>query len=332
MHSRAGYGRNVLIGFVTKSDPESPRGLANIATALKALVPNVVYLLHTSETAENYNRLKAWIGQQQDLETVAVSETPLLELPDATDYFKLYEVLVYELKRIETNHRYAHFHMVSGLPQARIIFALCIDAGLPRSATLYEVNTPPGQTMPSSREGWRQRLEDWPISIFADLRQLYDERTTEKRLELMLPNCTAYLDGVRLDLRQRRRFVLLLLLAARKQFGEGRDTLTKEFLRKTLFRNVANEEQRIPEAIRQVNQLSEKISRDNLRLIIPPELGKTRGGEYQLNNALGYRGEAIKLPPFRQLRQFLVETFQDHIEELADLLPGLELDKTTSNM
>jgi len=59
--------QDVLVGFVTPSDPGTDRGPANIITVAKAKLPQALYLFHTHDTQANVEALKNWIQSDPDL-------------------------------------------------------------------------------------------------------------------------------------------------------------------------------------------------------------------------------------------------------------------------
>ncbi|HID11463.1 MAG TPA: hypothetical protein EYP17_09220, partial [Candidatus Latescibacteria bacterium] len=85
---------DVLIGFVTTSDPESPEGPAQIVTAAKALEPDYIHLLYTPLTEPNWEKTRQFLAndpQLQEAGTKIVSHK--LDLPDARDYEHLKELI-----------------------------------------------------------------------------------------------------------------------------------------------------------------------------------------------------------------------------------------------
>lgn len=324
--------KSVLVGFVTKSDPSSQRGLASVATALMALAPNVAYLLYTKQTKPNYVRLRKWIREQPELANVSVPCTEPLPISDPTDYEQLSKHLAAKLSNIEEKHPTADFHLVSGLPQARIIFALCLKSRI-LQGTLYEVNPPSADTAQShNRQKWiqllKQRLEKWPPEIFEWFAQEEEKRWGNVRLELQLPEPRVFLDGIARPLRRRgsletpRGFLILLLLAARKRYGGGSDTLSKRFLNTLVFQG-ANDGKGVLETIQRLNNwLSERkhikgtrgFRHGNACLI--EMLGK---GEYRLADAF----KRTRLPSPDSLRTFFERVFPDYLDHLRQEFPKL---------
>ena len=318
---------DVLIGFVTTHDPVHPKGgPGNLLTALKALEPDFAYLLYTEQTASNREALKAHMAEDPRLRRTEVPERPPLPLDDVTDYGRLADLLPEQLREIRLRHLGARFHLVSGLSQVRLIFALSLSAGV-LDGTLWEVNPPdPRELWPADREGYRRRLEPVDVGIFHRFRELARRLAQRVRLRIDLELETAELDGQRLDLRsksaQPRTFQLLTLLAARKVYGRGQDSLTKQQLIRWLYSDVyrLNAQVNVPRAVRSINAQARRLSRADAPLA---ELIATegRGGRYRLTDALEPAEDAIE---FRgDLRQYLQERVQLSPSEIEDLFPDL---------
>jgi hypothetical protein len=245
--------QDVLVGFVTPSDPGTDRGPANIITVAKAKLPQALYLFHTHDTQANVEALKNWIQSDPDLAKAKV-ETISLDLPDPTNYEKLASLLKEELKKLSKKHPGAQFHLVSGLPQVRIIFALCLYAQI-LPGTLWEVKSPPParafQPPPPQKldkNECEKRLERWPTSIFEDFRDLLLKRLLAIRLRINVKTEQAWLDDELLDLRpsthrrgeagpgRPRTFQTLVLLAAKKRYGGGNDEVPKKLILQTAYR------------------------------------------------------------------------------------------------
>ena len=321
--------RDVLIGFVTTSDPGSERGPANIITVAKAKLPQVIYLFYTDITEANCAALHEWFMADQELAGVEVREFKL-DLPDVTDYERLATLLPEGLKKISKNHPGAHFHLVSGLAQARIILALCLHSQLLRG-TLWEVN-PPKLPKPRpykaplpqalDRHACEQRLERWPTAIFDAFRREFLERYKAIRLRIDLPAQQAWLDANhRLDLRaaaprrgeggrpQSRTFGLLTLLAAKKLYGGGDDIVPKSLIKATAYsdQRKTNASINIRRAIHSINRQARRLTEGASKPLDPLIVDVKRGGRpigcYRLTNRLNPPDETIKF--IGDLRQFL---------------------------
>jgi len=319
--------RDVLIGFVTTSDPGSERGPANIITVAKAKLPQVIYLLYTDTTQANRDALHEWLRADRELAEVEVRDLKL-DLPDVTDYGRLATLLPEELKKISKSHPGAHFHLVSGLAQARIIFALCLHSQL-LTGTLWEVNPPePPKPRPYKapppreldRQACEQRLERWPTAIFDAFREKFLERYRAIRLRIDLPARQAWLDNRRLDLRaaaprrgegdtpQPRTFGLLVLLAAKKLYGGGDDIVPKALIKETAYSDQkAHAPINIRRAIHSINRQARRLTEGAAKPLDPLIVDVKRGGRpigcYRLTNRLNPPDETIEF--VGDLRQFL---------------------------
>lgn len=333
--------QDVLIGFVTTSDPGSEPGPANIITVAKAKLPQVICLLYTDTTQANYVALCEWLKADRDLAGAKVREFKL-DLPDVTDYERLATLLPEELKRISKNHPGAHFHLVSGLAQARIIFALCLHSQL-LTGTLWEVNPPeppkprPYKVPPPQeldRRACEQRLEPWPTAIFDAFREELIKRYKAIRLRIDLLTKQAWLDDRQLDLRaatprgggspQHRTFRTLVLLAAKKLYGGGDDIVPKRLIKATAYsdQSEVNASINIRRAIyslnRQARRLTEKASKPLDPLIVDVKRGGRPIGCYRLTNHLNPPEETIEF--VGNLRQSLSEM---RISNLRAIFPFL---------
>lgn len=322
--------QDVLIGFVTTSDPGTDRGPASIITVAKAKLPQVIYLLYTDATRANRDALLEWFRADSELANLAVPDWPKLDLPDVTDYEKLAALLSEELKKISKNHPGAHFHLVSGLPQARLIFALCLNARL-LSGTLWEVNPPeppkPRPPLPPQgldKEACEQRLERWPTAIFDAFRSMFVERYKAVRLRLNLQTEQAWLDdrllGLRASARPRserelvamftseegrdirpRTFQTLVLLAAKKRYGLGDDRVPKPLISQTAYsdQREAHAAVNIRRALGSINRQARRITELTGRAPLDPLiLDVKRGGRpigiYRLTDKLNPPDETIE--------------------------------------
>jgi len=312
--------KDVLVGFVTTSDPATERGPANIITVAKAELPQVLYLLYTKETEENLKALIEWIKFDEELAKAQVNPI-LLDLPDPTNYETLSFLFHEKLKEIGEKHRGVYFHLVSGLPQARIAFALCLYA-LPRiKGMLWEVNPPrPSPTRPYQapppkkleRDKCKGRLERWPISIFEEFRKILLEEIATIRLEINLNTEQALLDGERLDLRPstRRRgeagpvrprtFQTLVLLAAKKRYGAGNDEVPKKLILQTAYSDQTerNAAVNIRRALDSLNRQARRITQASKRTPLDPFIidvvrGNRLIGVYRLTHKLDPADETI---------------------------------------
>lgn len=310
--------QDVLIGFVTPSDPGTDRGPANIITVAKAQLPQVLYLLHTHTTQANLEALKDWIQSDPELSQAKV-EPILLDLPDPTKYEELAFLLREELKKLSKKHPGAHFHLVSGLPQVRIVFALCLYAQI-LPGTLWEVN-PPGppqaRTPPPpqklDKNECKNRLERWPTSIFEDFRNILLEKIQAIRLRIDLKTEQAWLDGELLDLRPstRRRgepgpvwprtFQTLVLLAAKKRYGAGNAEVPKKLILQTAYRGQSerNAAVNIRRALDSLNRQARRITAASKRIPLDPLIidvvrGNRLIGVYRLTQKLDPADETIE--------------------------------------
>lgn len=339
--------QDVLIGFVTTSDPASERGPANIFTVAKAYRPQVAYFLHTRETKPNFQSLCEWFAQDPDLrETMIVNEDWLcLDLPDITDYGKLAELLPPVLEDIGRRHPGANFHLVSGLPQVRIVFALSVFAQcLPGAAKLWEV-VPPVTSRPSafvappfqplSAEECAKRLKVWPTAIFGYFDGLLHERYQRFRLTINVRTEQAWLDNALLDLRARppkkgepgvprpRTFQLLLLLAAKKRYGGGEDMVTKALVKRLLYNDQHYANVNIPRALESLNRQAARLTEKSARGPLP-HLVEMKRGVYRLTGRLAPAAETIHFVGGPELlREYLRNKVGIREPEMRSLFPGL---------
>lgn len=223
----------VLIAFVTPSEPGSDRGPASIPTLAKAKSPDFIYLIHTESTADNVEHVEEWIAYDPDLhaETVPI----LVDLDDdPTDYERLKNTLPRLLAEIYMNHMGAQFHLVSGLVQVRMIFALSLFAAIVPGATIWEVNPPkrlrrndqrPAPSIPTPQildaKEAEARLESMDTSLFSYFQKLYEDRHKKARLIFYLDANIITLDGKSLGLRGGNTFRATLLLACKSVYGGG---------------------------------------------------------------------------------------------------------------
>lgn len=338
--------QDVLIGFVTTSDPGSDRGPANIITVAKAKLPQVIYLLYTDATQANRDSLLKWLKADRELANLTVPDWPKLDLPDVTDYEKLATLLPEEVKKISKQHAGAHFHLVSGLAQARIIFALCLHARL-LMGTLWEVN-PPEPSVPRpykapppqqlDKLACERRLERWPTAIFDAFRNMLLERYKAIRLYLDLRTEQAWLDRSPMDLRAatRRRgeagdvrprtFRTLVLLAAKKRYGLDDDRIPKALIFKTAYYgqdkpSAAVNIRRALESInRQARRLTERAARPLDPLILDVKRGGRPAGIYRLTDKLNPPDETIEF--VGDVRVYLQEMGVSR-SDLSSLFPDL---------
>ena len=314
--------QDVLIGFVTTSDPGTDRGPANIITVAKAKLPQVIYLLYTNTTKANYKALLEWLKHDPELARLTVQECKL-DLPDVTDYEKLATLLPDEVKKISKQHAGAHFHLVSGLAQARIIFALCLHARL-LTGTLWEVN-PPEPPVPRpykaplpqklDKSACERRLERWPTAIFDTFRNMLLERYKAIRLRIDLRTEQVWMDGSPMDLRaatkrrgepggsRPRTFQTLVLLAAKKLYGLGNDQVPKTLIFRTAYAdqaesNASNAAVNIRRALESINRQARRLTERSERPLDPLILDVKRGGRpigiYRLTDRLNPPDETIE--------------------------------------
>lgn len=337
------FVQDVLIGFVTTSDPASERGPANIFTVAKAYRPQVAYLLHTQETKANFQSLCEWFAQDPELrDTKIVNDDRLcLDLPDITDYGKLAELLPPVLEEIGRRHPGANFHLVSGLPQVRIVFALCILAHCLPGAKLWEV-VPPVTPRPSafvappfqplSAEECAKRLKGWPTAMFDYFNRLYDQYYQHFRLRIDVCKEEAKLDGHLMDLRARRgwaspsrprTFQFLVLLAAKKRYGGGDDTVTKKLILRAIYTGLKNAEMSLLHALEGLNKQAARLTAKSERGALVP-LVEINRGIYRLTEGLAPAWETIDFMGGPEvLREYLRNKIGIQESEIARLFPRL---------
>ena len=316
------FVQDVLIGFVTNHDPVSPRGLANIVTAAKALTPQVVYLLYTEQTEDNYKKTKRWLESEFRSSGVDIPDRRPLSLADVTHYGELAQVMRDELSSIAQNHPGAHFHLVSGLCQARIVFALCLFARI-IDGTLWEVN-PPASPDKTDKESCQMRLERWPVAIFHGFSEILRHWFDQVRLSIDLTAKQARIDGQLLALRSRyaqkglgsRTFQTLVVLAAKKKYGAGDEFVTGKFLGGTIYQDVRNPYVSIHQAMATLNAQAAELSQSSKRL--SPLVIKEKGG-YKLTDELNPPAGTIEF--IGSLREYLQGLGMKAIDKLFPALP-----------
>ena len=276
---------NVLIGFVTFSDPESSRGPGQCVTAAIALLPKAVHLLYTDSTRENAMQTEKFlrsIFEQVGLRT----ELHKLNVRDARDYQQLASELPKILRRIRRSER-GSFHLVSGHPQVRLAMALCLNSYV-LDGNLHEVRDPtPSQPWPETREGYLARLSTVDLEIFRLFRRIGDHFREEVRLTINLEEAQASLDRKPLPFRARgghpRAFELLALTVLKALYGQD-DLVPNALLCKDKgpYADLgSNAAVAVWRAIAAINSLANRLTRDSQNPL-PELICRVRPGVYRL--------------------------------------------------
>lgn len=316
----------VLIGFVSKSDPwpegKQSEGPAQIVTAAKALTPDAIYLLHTASTINNARQTKEFLAKELPSSKIDNSKDFFLELPDPTDYQQLKVLFPAILKKISRLHPGSNFYLISGLAQARFIFALCLNS-LVLNGELIETNRPDKNCpWPDKKDDYFKRLEVLDLEFFSYFRDLFIEKYQLTRLKINLNDEEVLLDGKRFDFRKRyienRSFLILVLLSALMRYGDKNAALTKNMIAKHVYKNEGAYDVNIPRIINSINKQAAKFTAKSPnridKMIITPQ-----PGSYCLNEALSPYEETITF--IGDLKAYL--TSKVNIKEWLGLLPFL---------
>ncbi len=323
---------NVLIAFVTKSDPwpeekGKDAGPAGTVTAVKALRPEAVYLLHTNETVDNMQKTKAFLEKDIASPPRIIHEGFKLDLSDSTDYQRLKDVIPPVLRKIAGENPGKHLNLVSGLTQPRIIFALSLSASVLNGA-LWEVNPPKENPWPKDQDGYMKRMECLDLRVISYFRELAKEKSDAIRLHLNLTLEEAYLDkdkkiGIRRrgerGVEQPRSFQMLVLLAAKTCYTpEG--IISKKEINEHIYKDTESPDQNIPDAVTGINGQAKRLtSKSKLpldKLIISPA-----AGVYRLCDELRPGDEKIKFTG--DLERYLTDKLRIKKADLRDYFPGL---------
>lgn len=303
---------DVLVAFVTKHDPQSDRGPAQTVTAAKAIEPQQICLLYTDETESPCRETVDWLSRDSTLKDTPVS-LHKLDLPDARDYARLSYVLPAVLEEIRREHRGA-FYLVSGHPHVRLVMGLCLTAYV-MDGNLLDVRDPdPNDRFPNSRKGYQERVSEMDLGIFEQFRERGRRRWQNVRLNLDLSAKRAFLDNKSFDLRatppmgggepRHRTFELLVLLAAKKEYGRPDDTITKPYIVNTVYADMGYCSVNVRRAIESLNKQARRLSRKSASPLDPLvcESGYSKG-VYKLTDALKPVEETVNF--VGDLRKFL---------------------------
>jgi hypothetical protein len=285
---------NVLICFVTTSEPRTSKGLASIVTAARALAPAYIHLLFTDDTRENCKRTKEALREFATLRTTKVVEHRL-RVPDARDVVLMVEALRYRLPQIKREHR-GHFHLVSGHPAVRLAMALCISAG-EIDGVVYNVDEPANKDDVSQAK-CEARLRVMDINVLRRfLRDTVDSHA-KARLRIDLAAHQARLDGKLLELRAKTSektgerhhasFDILTTLAARRLFGSTDSTLTAAQLSQAAYGVRTGQTVDVWRRVQSLNNNAERITRrkpNPISALVVPAQARPKG-VYRLTDEL----------------------------------------------
>lgn len=292
----------VLIAFVTTNDPwsDKPGGPAQTVTAALALNPGAIHLIYTQITRNNYNRTIEYLKQCcNDI----ILYPHFLELADVTDYRQLKKLIPDTVKSIRKEHPGGNFYLVSGLPQARFIFSLCLTAQV-IDGVLIEVQRPEkDDPWPKNSSGYSKRIEELDLEFFNYFRQLFLEKYKAIRLKLDLETEEMLMDDKPFDFRaratdesitpSRRAFKLMVLLAAQKIYG-NKSFIPKAIITKHIYRDTDNPGINIPRTIAKINAQARTITKKSSRPFDSLILSD-RNGHYWLADNLSPADETIEI-------------------------------------
>jgi hypothetical protein len=244
-----------------------------------------------------------------------VPDLPPLEVADVTDYGALARSVREALEGIAARHPNAQFHLVSGLPQARLVFGLSLFAQILKGV-LWEVRDPGPDEQDLTRTTCERRLKEWPTYILVEFRELLRRRFDVPRLVLNVSLRRASLDGRSLGLRGRstraapdrrhRAFEVLAMLAARRLYGAGRAGVARRLICQTVYAGVESPEKQLSESIGRLNDKARRISMDSGRGVIR-HLVERAADEYRLTEQLGAGGEFVLFEDLASLKQLMGE-------------------------
>lgn len=294
----------VLIAFITTHDPweDEEKGPAQAITAAKALEPKFIHLLYTDSTKSNFEATREFL--EENLSHSKVFEHKL-DLTDTTDYQRLKDVLPNVLKDIRRQHPGGNFYLVSGQPQPRFIFSLCVFSQVLNGAILEVLRPDINDPWPATSEGYEKRLKELDLSFFTYFRELFLEQYKKVRLKLRIDTEEVWLDDKRLDFRARlsesekeyiqkpRTFQTMVLLAAKKLYGGNNDKISKRELKKLVYDDTMADIN-IPRAIQSINKQAAKVTKSS-SVPLNPLIIQSGGGIYQLTDRLNPAEESIEI-------------------------------------
>lgn len=309
----------VLIAFVTKSDPyrDVKMGPALTVTAALALEPDKIYLLYNSKaaditknTVDEFEKTKKFLVNDASFKkkkkiSFTCPETNVigidLELSDVTDYCELKDKLPEILYRIGLQNRGYNFSLVGGLPQARMIFALCINSGVISGELLEAPQRPDdGETWPMRPADYRARLKALDFSVFSHFQDLLRKRLGQVRLSVNPEHKVITLDKNRMNFRGKeeqapRALSFLVLLCANALYGNTGDAgLAGDFLNRYGIYTGDNRYVNVNNALKSINKLGQECTAGIQRL---DELVCSKDGIFYLSDELRPFDQKVEILP-----------------------------------
>jgi hypothetical protein len=308
---------DILIAFVSNHDPQSSRGPAQTVTAAKAIEPQHICLLYTDKTELSCQKTVDWLSRDLAFKNTLV-HTYRLDIPDARDYGRLSDVLPNVLEGIRREYR-GSFYLVSGHPHVRLVMGLCLNAYVMDGNLLDVLDPDPENPFPNGKKGYQERVLAMDLGIFEKFRERARRRWQNIRLNLDLSARRAFLDNKPFDLRatrssdggppRHRTFELLVLIAAKKRYGQPDDLITKPYIAKNIYSGIGYCGVNIRRAIDSLNRQARRLSRKSGVPLDPMICGLEQEehstGSYRMTDKLAPVEEAINFTG--DLHVFLTE-------------------------
>lgn len=288
----------VLIAYTTTSDPwrkqkdeskwifNKTNGPAQTVTAALALRPDRIYLLYTdnnpaTSTKANFETTKKFL--EEHIYGVVI-EGVRLDISEITDYNELADKLPDVLERIKLENPGKNFHLISGLPQARYFFILCLTANV-LSGELLEV--PYAKPWPNNFENgdvnsvfeeFDKRIQRIDMRIFTHFQEVYRDKFNAYRIRINIEEDMIMIDNKPWKLRSGTAcsyFVFLLVVVALKLYGPNK-ILIKELQTKIYRTDTASNAWRAQQMInKKIFTLTSKSALPIKEFIIKNEMGYT---------------------------------------------------------
>lgn len=283
---------NILIAFVTLSDPETARGFAQTLTAARALEPSVVHLLYTEHTEGN---CASTIAAMRGYPALANADfvQHRLGVADARDLTTALSGLRAAIPAIR-RHRRGLFHLVSGHPAMRLAMELCVAVG-DIDGVVHSIDDPLDRD-DTSRMSCQNRMRDLDINIIREFLRDNYQKQANARLHISVAGQRVTLDGRTLGLRSRQSgeggmprsaaCEILAALAARRKFGRGDAALSVDQLSQAAYGS-RSEAPNVWKRIEALNEAAARVTKKSpspiAEMIVPvPE----RSGFHELSPLL----------------------------------------------
>ena len=282
---------NILIAYTTASDPwrkpkdaadwvfDKENGPAQTVTVALALKPDKIYLLYThgdekSSTKANFEKTKAFLEGHLKKVTIEGIE---IGIEDITDYNELTQKLPIILEKIKLENS-GNFYLVSGFPQARYIFILCLTAKVLNGELLEVPAIKPWPKKVNDRKEYGKRLRKTDISIFTRFQEIYRDRVNAYRIRINVDKGTIKIGNEPWQLRTGEAcsyFRFLTVLAALKLYGDE-PFMPKEIQRKIYRQNIEINVWRAKTTInKKVGDITDKSVLPIKELVVKTEKGLT---------------------------------------------------------